>query len=165
MLLLAMTACSSPNPHDTGCRPQRAAMPPADYVHISSADVSDSKTIQIGVNTDLIGSDEADAALSLHFGVHFPNAGLEEGRRSRDNWRWLERQEPDRVLAAGAADAEVQSAANLIANLAPDRRNMVGRLFRSPDRRYLLLIEFEMAAGANALYFDITNWAKDRTES
>jgi spore maturation protein CgeB len=64
-----------------------------------------------------------------------------------------------------SADAEVQSAANLIANRAPDRRNIVGRLFRSPDRRYLLLIEFETAAGANALYFDITNWAKDRTKS
>lgn len=65
MLLLAMTACSSHNPHDAGSRPQRATMPPADYVHISSADVSNSKNIQIGVNTDLIDSDEADVALSL----------------------------------------------------------------------------------------------------
>jgi hypothetical protein len=166
ILLLAIAACSASGTQGTGSRPQRAAPPPADYTHISSSDTRDSKNIQIGVNTGLIGSDEEGASLSWHFGLHFPlavqDAKAEDLGATGDG---LSAGSPLVFAPPVAPEAEVQSAVNLIASRAPDRRNMVGTLFRSPDRRYLLLIEFDTAAGANALYFDITDWAKARIES
>jgi len=166
ILFLAITACSTSGPQGTGSPPLRAAQPPANYTLIGSSDAGDGKNIEIGVNTGLIGSDEEGMKLSLHFGFHFPlavqDAKAEDLGTTGDG---LSVGSPLVFAPPVAPEAEVESAANLIASRAPDRRNIVGTLFRSPERRYLLLIEFDTAAGANALYFDITNWAKDRTQS
>jgi hypothetical protein len=166
ILLLAMAACSASGTQGTESRPQRAAPPPADYTHISTSDASDGKNIEIGVNTGLIGSDEEGISLSLHFGLHFPlavqDAKAEDLGTTGDG---LSAGNPLVFAPPVVPEVEVESAVNLITSRAPDRRNMVGTLLRSPDRRYLLLIEFDTAAGSNALYFDITNWAKDRIVS
>jgi hypothetical protein len=58
------------------------------------------------------------------------------------------------------ADDELRSAINAVRIRVPDCRNIVGRLYRGPDRRYLLLVEFDSAVGPNALYVDVTNWAR-----
>jgi hypothetical protein len=141
-------------------------MPPADYTHLSSSDTADNENIEIGLNTDLIGSDEEAMTISLHFGLHFPiavrEAKAEDHATTGDG---LSVSNPLVFSPPVSPDAEIQSAVNLIAHRALDRANMVGHLFQSPDRRYLLLIEFDTAAGAKALYFDITEWAKYRLVS
>ena len=118
------------------------------------------------MNTGLIGSDEEGVSLSIHFGLHFPLAVQDAKAQDLGTvGDGLSAGNPLVFAPPVAPEVEVESAVNLIASRAPDRRNFVGTLLRSPDRRYLLLIEFETAAGANALYFDITNWAKNRVES
>lgn len=164
ILLFAVGACSSPRDQQVSIAPVRAAAPPAGYTLISSSDTSTEKNIQIGVNTDLLGGD--DGRLAFHFGFHFPGAVREaQAADLATNGDGLSVNSPIVFSPPATAVDEVQGAVNLVARRAPDRENLVGTLLRSPDHRYLLLIEFENKAGKNALYFDVTNWAKATLES
>lgn len=164
VLLLAVAACSSPRDPQISVAPVRAEAPPAGYTLISSSDTSTEKNIEIGVNTDFLGSD--DGRLALHFGFHFPSAVREaQAAEIATNGDGLSVDSPVVFSPPVPALDEVQSAVNLVAGRTPDRENLVGTLLRSPDQRYLLLIEFENKAGRNALYFDVTNWTKARLES
>jgi hypothetical protein len=165
-LVLAIAACSSPHDKQVSITPMRAAAPPAGYTHIGSADTSDGKNLQVGVNTDLLGGDKGDEMLSVWFGLYFSGAvGDAKAADMGTTGEGLSVKDPIVFSPAVEAATELQNALNLVAHRAPDRHNIVGSLYRSPDRRYVLLVEFDTAAGANALYFDITNWAKHRIES
>jgi hypothetical protein len=164
ILFLVLAACSSPQ-GKTGS-PLRAADPPSDYVYIASADISDGKNIEIGVNTDLFGGDKADEQLSITFGIYFSSAaGSAEAAELGTTGDGLSVTNPLVFSPPVEAPAELQSALNVLAKRAPDRRNLVGYLYRSPDRHYLLRIEYDSAAGANAVYFNVTNWANKKADS
>ncbi|WP_119304713.1 hypothetical protein [Dongia deserti] len=165
-MFLVIAACSSPNQQDAASRAVRAARPPADYTLIGSADTSDGKNIQIGLNTNLVGVSKEDERLSIHFGFHCPNA-VHDARPADFGsiGDGLSVNTPIVFSPPVSALAEVQSAVNLVTKRSPDRTNVVGALFRSPEHRYILLVEFDGAAGERALYFDVTNWAIARLES
>ena len=164
ILILALAACSSPEGNDAGSPPQRAAAPPHDYIHIGSADTRQSGNIQIGVNTDLFGGDEAVERLAITFGIYFSSA-VHDATPSEIGNIGKGSSVTDPIVFSPPVEpvAELQSAVNLVAKRAVDRRHLVGSLYRSPEGRYLLLIEFDREAGA--LYFDVTNWAKAKGES
>jgi hypothetical protein len=166
ILLLALAACGSPHDRDAGSPPLRAAAPPADYIYIGSGDASDDKNIQVGVNTALFGGDKADEGLSVMFGFYF-SAAVHDAQPAEFGTvgDGLSVSNPIVFSPPVEASAELQSAINLVAKRSPDRHNVVGSLYRNSDRRYLLLVEFDNAAGANAIYFDVTKWAKAKAEA
>lgn len=166
VLLLFAAACASPSGTRDGSAPVRAAQPPSDYLYLSGADLSDGKDIKIGVNTDLFGkAEEQDVRLSVGFGIYFAGAAADAHPTDAITvGSGLKATDPIRLSPPGTADAELDAALNVLATRAPDRRNIVGQLFRSPDHRYLVLITFDTRAGANSLYFDVTNWANQAVD-
>lgn len=171
IVLLLLAACASPHSKGADSGPLRAAEPPSDYTLIGKADTSDWKNLRLEANTDLWDHDdvldgsEENETLSFTFGHAFYWAVWTETENVSAVGDGLDVESPVVFYSPVEASAEIRSALSVVTMRAPDRRNIVGTLLRSPDRRYLLLIEFDTAAGANALYFDITNWAKDRIES
>jgi len=160
VLALALAACASSSAKN-GAAALRAAPPPSDYLYVAEADMSSGKNIQVETNLrNLPKGDEQVMRLSVSFGIFF--AGAVNRAHPTDlgtTGTGLSVSDPIRLSPAGAADAELHGALNVLVKRAPDRDNIVGRLYRGPDGNYLALIDFDTAAGSNALYFDITNWA------
>lgn len=161
VLLILVAACASTSGTHGGASAVRAAPPPSDYLYISGADLSAGKNIDVLVNTQLLGSqDKQDSRLSVVFGIYFIGSASDATPTSAATvGSGLKATDPIRLSLVGAADAELDNALNVLAARAPDRDNIVGQLYRSPDRDYVVLIAFDTAAGANSLYFDVTNWA------
>ncbi len=170
ILLLLLAACASPHGREPSSPSLRAAEPPADYTLIGRADTSDWKILQIGVNTDLwdhddvIDGNEEDETLSFNFGHQFYWAVWSEPEQISAVGDGLDVENPVDFYSPVEASDEIRSALSVVTMRAPDRRNVVGRLYRAPDHRYLLLVEYDCAAGASALYFDVTNWAKANSQ-
>jgi hypothetical protein len=160
-LLLFVAACASTAGTRSGSATLRAGPPPPEYLQIGGADLRADKKIDVMVNTELLsGKDEQDSRLAVVFGFHFAAAASDAKTiGALTSSGGLKATDPIRLSPAGAADAELEDALNILAARAPDRDNIVGYLYRSPDRQYVVLIHFDTAAGANSLYFDVTNWA------
>ncbi len=165
-LLVLVAACASSSGSRNGPAAVRAERPPSDYLYISGADLSAGKNIDVAVNTQLLGgADEQDSRLSVIFGIHFIGSASDAKPTSAPtSGSGLKATDPIRLSPAGPADAELDNALNILAARAPDRDNIVAELYRSPDRHYVVLIAFDTAAGANSLYFDVTNWANRETD-
>lgn len=167
VLLVLVGACASHPGARDGSSVVRAAPPPSDYLHLSSADLSKGKDIEIGVTPDLMGKlDERDSKLMLMFGFAFATAALDaKSTDAATVGSGLKATDPIRLSPPVPADAELDTLLSVLATRAPDRDNIIGHLYRSPDQRYLTLIEFDTRAGANSLYFDVTNWANYAAEN
>lgn len=161
VLLLFAAACASPSGTRDGSAPVRAAQPPSDYLYLSGADLSEGKDIKIGVPSGFLSKlDERDSKLMLIFGFSFTSAALDAKPTGATTvGSGLTVTDPIRLSPPVAADAELDTVLNVLATRAPDRDNIIGHLYHSPDQRYLALISFDTHAGANSLYFDLTNWA------
>lgn len=166
LLLLLIAACASPAGSRIGAAAVRADPPPPGYLEIGGADLSADKNIDVMVNTELLGSkDEQDVRLSVMFGFYFVGAASDAKATSAlTSGSGLTATDPIRLSPAGAAEAELKDALNILAARAPDRDSIVGHLYRSPNRQYVVLIFFDTAAGANSLYFDVTNWANQAAD-
>ena len=165
-LLILVAACASNSGTRNGPAPVRAERPPSDYLQIGGADLSGGKNIDVLVNTQLLaGKDEQDSRLSVLFGIHFLGSASDaKPTKVPTTGSGLKAIDPIRLSPAGPADAELDNALNILAARAPDRDNLVGHLYRSPERQYVVLIAFDTTAGANSLYFDVTNWANQAAD-
>jgi hypothetical protein len=169
VLLLLLAACASPHRNGTGSPPQRAAEPPSGYTLIATADTRDS-TLRLEVNTeiwtydDVLDAYEEDETLPFKFGHAFYWAVFTETDKISATGDGLAAESPVIIYSAREAYNEIRSALSVVTMRAPDRRNVVGTLLRSPDRRYILFVEFDTAGGTRSLYFDVTNWAKLQLE-
>ena len=158
---LALAACAQTNGGGPATARVRAAPPPAGYVYISGTEGTDAKSNTITVNTDLLSdAPGADGKLTVFFGIYFLGAlsdakpahpgvtgdGSGVGSPITFNPPVEGRQELDMTM-------------NELAFRHPDRRDVKGRLYRSPSGTYLLYAAFETDAGSNALYYDVTRWA------
>jgi hypothetical protein len=143
----------------TGQPAVHAPKPPADFVFIGSGDTSRDKKIVVKMNFDLKESNDPDGKLMLPFGMLFGGAirGAEPTSNSATG-TGLTHNDPI-VFDAVAEEAELDAVANYLATKFPDPRNVKGRLYRSPERRYLVWVNFDTRANSNALYFDVTKWA------
>jgi hypothetical protein len=166
-LLVLVAACVSNSGTRNGASAVRAALPPSDYIFLSSADLSEGKDIQIGVTPGFMGKlDDRDSRLMLMFGFAFATAALDaKPSDAATVGNGLSVTDPIRLSPPVTANAELDTVLSVLATRAPDRDNIIGHLYHSPDQRYLALIEFDTRAGANSLYFDVTNWANHAAEN
>ena len=170
ILLLLLAACASPHGNATGSPPQRAAEPPSDYTLIAKADTHD-LTLRLEVNTEIWDRDdffdgtEEDETLPFKFGHAFYWAVWTEPEKISATGDGLAAESPVIIYTAREASDEIRSALRVVSMRAPDRRNVVGTLLRSPDRRYILLVQFDTAGGPSSLYFNVTDWAKASLDS
>jgi hypothetical protein len=153
-MLLLTTACAQ-----TSGQAVHAPKPPADYVFLSSGDNSNEKNIAVGINTDLMMSDDPDSMTLVLFGMKFALA-IQHAVPADSGAAGSGLKVGDPItFAAVAAETEFQAAANYLVQRFPKLTNAAGYLFRSPERRYLLWVTFDTATNGNALYFDVTKWA------
>ena len=165
IVLLLLAACVSPHGEGEDSAPLRTAVPPSDYTLIGKADTRDWKNLRLEVNTDLwdhddvVDGSEENETLPFTFGQEFYRAVYAESEDVSAAGDGLDPESPIIFYAPADESAWIRSALSVVTMRAPDRTNIVGTLLRSPDRRYVLLVEFDTGTGANALYFDVTRWA------
>jgi hypothetical protein len=162
MLLLGLAACG-PNSREAAQR-VTAAKPPEDYVYLASGDTTEAKKIKVNINFEEMVSGNPDERLMLLFGMLFAGAAADAVPAKIDaTGGGLSVNDPIRFSAA-ATDAQMQSLNNYLADRFPERDDLVGYLYRGPGQEYLVRTEFDTGAGANSLYFDVTQWALGKNE-
>ena len=136
-----------------------AQKPPADFVYIGSGDTSEDKKINVNINTDLMDSNDPDHKLTIFFGLLFAGA-IKDPKDTSGSTAGTGHSYSDPLVFSAVADqAELDAIANYLATHFPGHDDVIGHLYRSPEKRYLVWAVFETRAGSNALYFDVTKWA------
>lgn len=143
-----------------------APPPPASYTVIGQTDTGGAGGIDIAVTgLDGSGDKNGDLDLSLIFGVAFGASALDATPADHGTSGSGSRAANPIVFSPPVdAAGELDAAVNLIAKRYPDRKGLIGTLYRSPEHAYLVRIEFATATGANALYFDVTRWVAYRKQ-
>lgn len=154
--LLLVSACASNAPQDNGNSSIRAQRPPADYVYLASGDLRKPGNIDVGINFEALT--EGDSHVQVTFGIIFAGR-MEDGAPPAPPHSGSGSKVTDPIVFPAVNDKdEIDAAGDFMADSFPDRADIVGYIFRSPQKRYLMLIEFATDAGANALYFDVSRW-------
>ena len=111
LLIAACVQTSGPAVH--------APKPPADYVFLSSGDNSNEKNIAVGINTDLVMSDDPDSMTLVLFGMKFALAMQHAvPANSGSAGSGLKVDDPI-IFAAAGAETEFPAAANYLVQRFP----------------------------------------------
>jgi hypothetical protein len=161
---LLLGACAQPQ----STRAQReAALAPAPdttsgYRPIAMAGASDQQA-EIGIDFDKLGKDQ-DLKLALMYGIDAtasltPDEGKPESglsyRGAGDSW-----ERPIVVHGQAAALSTIANAYRYIADRFPGSRVESSTLYAGPPPNFVTRVEFSSREGEQALYFDLTDWAK-----
>jgi hypothetical protein len=162
--LLLLGACVQPQ---SATAHRAAALAPAPdaasgYRPIAMAGASD-KQAEIGIDFDKLGKDQ-DLKLALMYGIDAtasltPDEGKPETgltyRGAGDSW-----ERPIVVQGQAAALSTIANAYLYIADRFPGSRVASSTLYSGPPPNFVTRIEFSSRDGEQALYFDLTDWAK-----
>jgi hypothetical protein len=162
MLLLA--GCIQPQSTQAHRMAALAPVPDAasGYRPIAMAGASE-KQAEIGIDFDKLGKDQ-DLKLALMYGIDAtasltPDEGKPETgltyRGPGDSW-----ERPIIVRGQAAALSTIANAYRYIADTFPGSRVASSTLYAGPPPNFVTRIEFSSGAGEQALYFDLTEWAK-----
>ncbi len=161
---ILLTACAGPSKNTNHATPASFEPPPSSYVHLAKAGAATptGDTIVIGVDTHS-ELEENDGVIALGFQLSYGLASREiQAAALETTGSGLTVDDPIRFATS---DDELQDALNVTAQRNPDWSPAVSRLYRGPDRDYVMLVEFKSPAGMKPLYFDVTEWAKGFTPS
>ena len=160
-MALCFGACAQPQAKSGA---MLAPAPSADsgYRPIAMAGASE-KQGEIGIDFDKLGKDQ-DLQLALMYGVN-ATAALPpvEGKAERglsysgsgDSW-----ERPIVIHGQAAALGTIDNAYRRIADRFPKSRILSSTLYAGPPPNYVSRIEFSNPEGQQALYFDLTEWAR-----
>jgi hypothetical protein len=153
--LLMVTACAGTK-QTSSTNTIRAPRPPANYVHLASGNLRDSDNIEIGINFEALS--EGDSHVQVTFGIIFAGS-MQDGAPPAPSHSGSGSQVDGPIIFPDVdGKTEIDAAGDFMAENYPDRTDIVGHIFRSPQKRYLMLVEFQTGEGANALYFDVSRW-------
>lgn len=156
LLLLAACATSSGSAKSAAL----AGPPPSNYTYISGGDLTKDKHVSLHVNFDLMEAKDPDEKLSLFFGLHFWGA-MNDAVPAKKTTRGSGSHAADPiVLTAADPKKELDEIGSYVVERFPSRDKIVGELYRSPEKRYVLWLRFETADGPKAFYFDASGWAE-----
>lgn len=156
--LLALGACATSGGSATST--ERAGPPPANYTYISGGDLTKDKNISLQVNFDLMEAKDPDEKMSIFFGLHFWSA-MEDAVAAKKTTRGGGLTATDPItLTSADPKKELDEIGSYVIDRFPSRDKIKGELYRSPEKRYVLWLQFETSEGARALYFDATGWAE-----
>ena len=162
--VLVLGACVAPQSDKARRATDLAPVPDAasGYRPIAMAGASGKQDV-IGVDFDKLGKDQ-DLKLALMYGVDAtaslvpdegkPETGLKYSG-SGDSW-----DRPIKVRGQAKALSTIANAYRYVADNFPDSRIASSTLYAGPPPNYVTRIEFSSAAGEQALYFDLTEWAE-----
>lgn len=160
--LLALSACATTGGSATSTK--LAGPPPGSYTYIGGSDLSEDKNISLHVNTDLMHAKDPDEKLSLFFGLHFWSAMNAVPGKNATRGSGSNATDPI-VLTAAAPKTELDEIGGYVADRFPSRDKIIGELYRSPEKRYVLWLRFETSEGPKAIYFDASRWAETHRNS
>ena len=154
---LALGGCADAS---KGTTVAHAPKPPADYVFIGSGDLSRTKGVNVVIDFDSPSGEPL--ILPVIFGTGFL-AAIDDGAAPapRNNGKGDRATNPI-AFPAVPADDELDAAGDYLAERYPGSDGIAGHLFRAPDKRYLMWVEFSTHAGPGALYFDLSRWVAAR---
>jgi len=137
-----------------------APRPPEEYTYLGSGDLTKPKNINLVIDFDTPKNDSL--LLPVMFGMAFSNA-IHEGtapapKHVGDGGRTAS---PISFPSVAAGD-ELDASGDYMAATFPDHEAVVGHLFSGPQDSYLMWVQFKTRAGDNAIYFDVTRWARAR---
>jgi hypothetical protein len=146
---------------------REAALAPAPdatsgYRPIAMAGASD-KQAEIGIDFDKLGKDQ-DLKVALMYGIDAtasltPDEGKPETgltyRGAGDSW-----ERPIAVQGQAADLSTIANAYRYIADRFPGSRVASSTLYAGPPPNFVSRVEFSSREGAQALYFDLTDWAE-----
>jgi hypothetical protein len=163
--LLALTACAQQMPSAKVHRVSTLAPVPeagSGYRPIAMAGAS-GKEAEIGVDFNKLGQDQ-DLQLALMYGIDAtaslvpdegkPEAGLTY-TGAGDSWA-----RPIVVRGQAKALSTIANAYRYVAEHFPGSRIASSTLYAGPPPNYVTRVEFSSDQGEQALYFDLTEWAK-----
>jgi hypothetical protein len=162
--VLLLSACAQPQSPDAHRMAALAPVPDAasGYRPIAMAGASEQQA-EIGIDFDKLGKDQ-DLKLALMYGIDAtasltPDAGKPETgltyRGPGDSW-----ERPITVQGQAAALSTISNAYRYISQNFPGSRVASSTLYAGPPPNFVTRIEFSSRQGAQALYFDLTDWAK-----
>jgi hypothetical protein len=161
--LLALGACAAPGGSSTSAK--LAASPPSNYTYISGGDLTKDKNISLHVNTDLMDAKDPDEQLSLFFGLHFWGAMTDAvPAKKATRGGGLSVADPIMLTSADPKN-ELDEIGSYLVERFPSRDKIIGELYRSPEKRYVLWLRFETSEGPKAFYFDASGWAETHRKS
>lgn len=161
---LLLSACVQPQ---TDTAQRVAALAPAPdaasgYRPIAMAGASE-KQAEIGIDFDKLGKDQ-DLKIALMYGIDAtasltpdegkPEAGLTYSGAG-DSW-----ERPIVVRGQAAALMTIANAYRYISEQFPGSRVQASTLYAGPPPNFVTRVEFSSGTGPQALYFDLTDWAK-----
>jgi hypothetical protein len=164
MAALLLGACAQPQT-DTAHRAVSLAPVPdatSGYRPLAMAGASD-KQAKIGIDFDKLGKDQ-DLKLALMYGIDAtaslkPDEGAPETgltyTGAGDSWK-----HPIVVRGQAAALSTIANAYRFIAERYPGSRVQSSTLYAGPPPNFVTRVEFSSGGGDQALYFDLTDWAK-----
>ncbi len=161
--LLALGSCATSG--GTATSTKLAGPPPGNYTFISGGDLSKDKNISLHVNTDLMDAKDPDEQLSLFFGLHFWGA-MNDAVPAKKAARGSGSDAADPIVLTSANPKnELDEIGSYVVDRFPSRDKIIGELYRSPEKRYVLWLRFETSEGSKAIYFDASRWAETHRNS
>ena len=159
-LLLVLAACAHSGGGGHGAGVLHATRPPGDYAFIGSVEGTETKDVQVGMNSKVLGDGAGDGRLTVLFGVEM--LGAIAGATPARSHAGGDGDNHARPIAFDPAPGReaLKAAMNDLVARYPDRRDVKGYLFRSPSGQYLLYAVFDTGMGPGALYYDVTSWAE-----
>jgi hypothetical protein len=162
--MLALSGCVQPQSAKAHREADMAPVPDAasGYRPIAMAGAS-GKQSEIGIDFEKLGKDQ-DLRLALMYGIDatanlIPDEGKPETgltyRGAGDSW-----ERPIQVRGQAEALSTIANAYRYIAERFPGSKIASSTLYAGPPPNFVSRIEFESRQGEQALYFDLTDWAK-----
>lgn len=160
---LLLGACAQPQSVDVHRAASLAPAPDdtSGYRPIAMAGASD-RQAEIGIDFDKLGKDQ-DLRLALMYGIDAtasltPDEGKPESgltyTGAGDSWN-----RPIVVHGQAADLSTIANAYRYIAERFPGSRIASSTLYAGPPPNFVTRVEFSSRDGAQALYFDLTDWA------
>jgi hypothetical protein len=158
--LLLATACAGQPGLSAKKGVTHAPRPPADYVFIGSGDLSKPKNVDVVIDFDSPSGEPL--ILPAIFGMGFM-AAVHEGAAPAPQHSGQGDSTTDPIkFPTVTDDDELDAAGDYMAATYPGYEAAAGHLFRAPDKRYLMWVEFKTDASPGALYFDVSRWVAAR---
>lgn len=158
-VLLILGGCAGPG--GTSQKAVQAAPVPAGYVGLSEGDLRKPKSIRAIVDFDA-PLEQNEGRLQIMFPLLFAGAVQDPSTNvalAGVTGTGLAADTP-LTFPALEANLELTGLGTYLARHFPGHRDVVGSLYRAPDKSYVVRVAFHTLAGANALYFNVTRWAE-----